>query len=299
MKYKAYLNPAFKDSSFCYVCFPKKNKNAVLYEVNMTGHEIADKNYRLKRTGYFTYLINYTVSGSGVMEYKGKRYKVNAGDLLFIDCKDEHYFYPENGDWEFFYVHLNGLGMNFLYDSFVNATGQVFVNYPYKVFMKNVKKLQLLLEKCEKVPAENSYHLFINNEITCCEISQVLYEIIVDLHKNVLSLNVDMPFAISKALEYIKNNYNQSLTLDQVASEACMSKFHFERLFKQYVGTTVYGYVKDLRFQNARWLLETTQKKVIDIAYEVGSRDLQALNKIFKKQLGVTPSEYRKNIYHY
>ncbi len=299
MKYTSYLNPAFKDTSFCYTCFSKKNKNAVLYEVNMTGHEIADKNYRLKRTGYFTYLINYTASGSGVMEYKGKHYKVSAGDLLFIDCKDEHYFYPENDDWEFFYVHLNGLGMNFLYDSFVNATGQVFANYPHKSFLKNVKKLHLLLEKCEKIPTENSYHVFINNEITCCEISKILYEIIIDIHKNVMTLNVDIPFALSKALEFIKDNYNKDITLDEIASEACMSKFHFERLFKQHVGTTVYSYVKDLRFQNARWLLETTQKKVIDIAFEVGYSDIQALNKIFKKQLGVTPSEYRKNVYHY
>lgn len=299
MKYKAFLNPDFKDTSFCYVCFPKLNKNAILYEVNMTGREIADKNYYLKRTGYFTYLINLTLSGEGVMEYKGKKYNLSPGDLLFIDCKDEHIFYPKSPNWEFLYIHVSGLGMQFLYDSFVNASGHVFKSYPRKKFVKNVNALHNLLKNCEMQKQENSFHLFINDEILCSEISGVVYAILMDLNKNVLSLKQDMPFVLSKALEYVKNNYNKPISLDDVAREACLSKFHFERIFKQYTGTTFYQYVKDLRFQNARWLLETTQKKLIDIAFEVGYSDIQALNKIFKKQLGVTPSEYRKTIYHY
>ena len=62
----------------------------------------------------------------------------------------------------------------------------------------------------------------------------------------------------------------------------------------EHMKTTVYQYIKDLRFKKAKWLLETTQKKLIDIALEVGYSDIQALNKMFKSQLGITPTEYRK-----
>ncbi len=299
MKYKSYIVPQFKDKSFSYTCFSKKNKNGVLYEVNITGYEIADKNYRLRRTGMYNYLINCTVSGRGVMEYRGERYEIRPGDLVFVDCKDEHVFYPETDNWEFFYVHLSGLGVNFLYDSFVNATGAVFRNYPCQSVIKNICKLHSILNDEERIFAGHSYHVSIDDEITLCNLSSILYDIIIDVHKNVLSLRRDIPYGLSKALEFIKDNYNKKITLEEIAAVANLSKYHFDRLFKQYLGTTVYAYIKELRFDNARWLLESTRKKLIDIAMEVGYSDIQALNKIFKAWLGVTPSEYRKSKYHY
>lgn len=233
------------------------------------------------------------------MEYRGEKYEIHPGDLFFIDCKDEHVFYPTTDNWEFFYVHLSGLGVNFLYDSFVNATGSVFRNYPCQNVIKNICKLHAILNDAEKTIGGHSYHVNIDDEITLCDVSAILYDIIIDVHKNVLSLRRDMPYSLSRALEFIKDNYNKKITLEEIAAEANMSKFHFDRLFKEYLGTTVYAYIKELRFLNARWLLETTKKKLVDIAMEVGYSDIQALNKIFKAQLGVTPTEYRKSKYHY
>ena len=281
------------------MCYPKKNKNAILYEVNMTGHEIATSAYSLERKGYYNYLINFTLSGSGSLVYNGSSYTLKKGDLLFINCNDEHIFKTAGENWEFVYLHISGLGVQFLYDSFINATGNVYKNYPHKKFLKTTEKLHALLDKCEKNRFENGYQIFINDDILCSDISSLVYEALIDINKNLSALKYEIPFALSKALEYIKDNYNKNVDLETVAKQACMSKFHFERTFKKYMKTTFYQYVKDLRFQNARWLLETTEMSLIDIAFAVGYSDIQALNKIFKKMLGVTPTEYRKSVFHY
>ena len=65
------------------------------------------------------------------------------------------------------------------------------------------------------------------------------------------------------------------------------------------MGVTVNNYIRELRFEKARRLLESTDMKLIDVAIEVGYSDIQALNKLFKKNLGVTPTEYRKDKNHY
>ena len=74
-----------------------------------------------------------------------------------------------------------------------------------------------------------------------------------------------------------------------------LSKYHFERVFVQNMGMTVYRYIGDLRLNRAMWLLKTTEATIADIAAEVGYSDAQALTKLFKKNLGTTPAKYRKN----
>ena len=100
MKYNSKLTPAFKDKSFCYFTFSLKNKNAILYETNMTGHELVGKDYYLKRTGYYTYLISYTLNGSAKFIYNKKEHIISKGDLVFIDCSNDHEFYPIDENWD-------------------------------------------------------------------------------------------------------------------------------------------------------------------------------------------------------
>lgn len=63
MKYSVNLKAKFSEEPVCYLCYPKKDKNAVLYEVNMTGIEKATSEFRLTRQGYHTFLLSYTLRG--------------------------------------------------------------------------------------------------------------------------------------------------------------------------------------------------------------------------------------------
>ena len=233
------------------------------------------------------------------MIYKGKKYDIAPGDLVFINCNDRHIFEANDTGWEFSYVHVMGLGVQYLYDSFVNITGNVLRNIDNKVYVEEVNKLHNLIYSLPKKQIENTFVIDIDDEEICCDISLSAYKILMDINKQLTSYRDEMPFALEQSLEFIKNNYNRLITLDEIAGRACLSKYYFERLFEKNMGVTVNNYIRELRFEKARRLLESTDMKLIDVAIEVGYSDIQALNKLFKKNLGVTPTEYRKDKNHY
>ena len=83
------------------------------------------------------------------------------------------------------------------------------------------------------------------------------------------------------------------LTLAQLASSVGLSPFHFCRAFKQSVGVAPHRYQMMLRAERARCLLEATDRCVTDIAFEAGYGSSQALARVFRREFGVSPSEYR------
>lgn len=299
MKYSVDLTAKFNGEAVCYLCYLKKDKNALLYEVNMTGHEQADKNFHLARQGYHTFLISYTLKGGMTLNYGGEKTSVKEGDLFFIDCDDYHEFVPDEQGWEFVYVHLSGLGIKYLFDEFVNSVGFVYKNYPKKVLLDKIKKIQKTLASLPSVKENYTFHVKIEQAKTLTSLSRDAYDILTNLAENLDNLKKDFPYEIKKSLDYIREHFCEKITVAEVAEYACMSKFCFMRHFEKYLKTTVYQYINGLRLERAKWLLETTDLKILDIALEVGYSDIQGLNKLFLKNTGVTPTQFREEPIHF
>ena len=94
--------------------------------------------------------------------------------------------------------------------------------------------------------------------------------------------------------EYIENNYTRKLYLGEIAKRACLSKYHFCRVFKTLTGQTVMEYVNSLRIERAKELLRKTFFSITEICFEVGFTNISNFNRTFKNIAGVAPSEYRK-----
>jgi AraC-like DNA-binding protein len=94
-------------------------------------------------------------------------------------------------------------------------------------------------------------------------------------------------------LDYIDNHYMEDITLETVAKSAGFSKYHFTRLFKQYTETTFYDYLCYKRIKIAQDLLSRPELSITDIAYRSGFSTLSTFNRIFKKLIKCTPTEYR------
>lgn len=101
---------------------------------------------------------------------------------------------------------------------------------------------------------------------------------------------------IEKSIDYIHSNFSKDLTLEELSMQAFLSRSHFCRLFKEYTGITVKEFMRRIRINEACRLLSTTNKKIADIAYEVGYNDNKNFSFLFKKLVGKTPKEYRKTI---
>jgi YesN/AraC family two-component response regulator len=103
-----------------------------------------------------------------------------------------------------------------------------------------------------------------------------------------------IPENIGRSLAFIENNLISPIHLDQIARQACMSKFHFCRIFKKYIGATPMQYVISLRLRKAITLLKRKDLKICDIALKSGFNDLSEFNKQFKKLYGSPPSSFRE-----
>ncbi len=102
---------------------------------------------------------------------------------------------------------------------------------------------------------------------------------------------------IARAVDYaMAHAADEDITVQAVAEHAGFSIDYFNRLFLSHTGFTVMAYVSYRRLKNAVQLLRTTDKSVLDIALEVGYTSHEGFTKAFKKEYGMTPSEYR---HHY
>lgn len=102
---------------------------------------------------------------------------------------------------------------------------------------------------------------------------------------------------ILKAKEYIDKNYaDPNTTLTTVADVVCLSPNHFSTIFSQECNTTFIEYLTNVRIENAKRLIKSTEMKGYDIAYECGFSDPHYFSYIFKKNTGLTPREYKMSI---
>ena len=111
-----------------------------------------------------------------------------------------------------------------------------------------------------------------------------------------LSANAQSPnfFKIQKALKYIQDNYAANISLDAAADKACMSRYHFSRVFKEVMGVSFKKYLISLKMEKAKVILRNSSLRVSEIANTVGYEETAHFVKMFKKIADCTPSEYRR-----
>ena len=102
-------------------------------------------------------------------------------------------------------------------------------------------------------------------------------------------------FGIKRAVRFIQEHHSSTLDLDQVAAQACLSKYHFSRLFHRMVGIPYQDYLARIRIEEAKQLLkQTPYLPLTRIAVRVGFGSLRNFEGQFKKHTGQSPSEYRQ-----
>ena len=104
----------------------------------------------------------------------------------------------------------------------------------------------------------------------------------------------DLQVRIQRAKNFIHNNLESSIDIKSVASLACLSEFHFIRIFNKFVGVTPYQYILQNRIIKAKELLATTSLPIKKIADLCGFETVQTFRKCFKRIVNQSPSEFLK-----
>ncbi len=100
---------------------------------------------------------------------------------------------------------------------------------------------------------------------------------------------------IKLALEYLNENINEPISIETLASEACLSRDHFIKLFKQELGCTPGQFIINRKLIKAQLMLATENTSIKDIAYSLGYDDYSYFSRLFRKHTSMTPQTYRNS----
>ena len=123
----------------------------------------------------------------------------------------------------------------------------------------------------------------------------VINLIIYDSKISTANIGIDYQ-TISAAKKFIENHYSEKIKLNDIAKSVNLSDIYFHKCFTLATGLTPHQYLMRCRIENAKKLLWNSDMAMSGVAEKCGFCSQQHMNKIFKKETGMTPLQYRKNI---
>ena len=242
----------------------------------------SDEKYYTKRKDYDSYMVLYTISGSGYFEYEGKEYYLKKGEGFFIDCRKPHYYRTEGKSWQHSVFHFNGNIACTLYNTFKNKNSVILNSSTTQRYNSNLTKLLNIYNECP-----------MNMEL---QISNELYNIFTDLiTMNSIESKKESPVeeTIKTLMKYIESNYHKKISLDDMVKLTNISKYHLSREFKRLIGFSPNEYIIRIRIEQAKQLLHNTYIPINKIGLIVGIHDPNNFTYLFKKYEGTTPGKFR------
>ncbi len=103
--------------------------------------------------------------------------------------------------------------------------------------------------------------------------------------------------AVQRAIDYASTHLDEAVDLDVLAAEACLSRFHFHRVFRGMVGETPMELVRRLHLERAAWQLAHSRARVTEVAFDAGYETHEAFTRAFGDHYGVSPSGFRDRQY--
>ena len=283
---KINLTTDFSEKSYIIYLEEKIEPDSFLYQVQFTGYEEIGINYHLERSQYDSFMLTYTISGTHNIIYDGKYYKVKPDTLMFIDCLKPHETWGDKDGYTILYMHI--------------------INPYLTDFCNNIHTLHspIIPLDGDKIGFKNlvySLHTDLKNgTFDKIEYSKKIYALLLDLNNFVKSNTIksnNMTDYLNNLINYISTNYNKKLDLKTCAKIARVSPNHLEATFKKFLNISVAKHISLIRLKEAQRLLITTKHSVLQIAEMVGFLDSQALIRLFKTYIGITPLAYRKLYY--
>ncbi len=131
------------------------------------------------------------------------------------------------------------------------------------------------------------------DEVSALAVEGLILEILAEVSRE-KTAQEKLPHWIKEVDDYLRSNFAKSFTLEEIAEIADVHSVHLSRVFREKYGCTIGEFVRKLRIEFAcRQIKKATP--ISEIALVAGFADQSHFTRVFKSQLGITPTEYRKN----
>lgn len=273
-----------KDSQWEIITADTAAKQSLLY-LQEAGLFYSGKEYYTTREGLDSYLLKVTLGGKGTLEYEGKTYTMGAGDFFWIDCRKPQWYRTASDHWNVLWIQFYGVSAAQYYEMFRSLNKDAVVGH-----LPSDSNVQALLERLLKLYREYTADLTVDIR-SAGLISRVLSGCLEAMVSS--QTQPELPPVITNIRAYLLEKYDQPITLDALAREFSISKFHLQRLFSKFVGMSPAQFQQKIRMVKAKELLRTTTLPVSMVAEKVGIESTSYFISAFSKQEGITPLKYR------
>lgn len=238
--------------------------------------------------GRLDYQILYIASGKAHFYFNGVEEIVTAGNMVVYRPREEQrYYYYGIDHTEVYWVHFTGNNVKNILRKYGIADN---VHVIHTGTSLDYKRLFLLMIQELKLCKEDYEELLVN----------YLQQLLIMIHRLVINKprikNLVLMNEMDAAVRYFHENYNKPISIEEYAVAHHMSVSWFIRNFKEYTNSTPAQYILSLRISNAHTLLENTSYNITEISNIVGYDNPLYFSRIFKKQSGISPSEFRKHL---
>ena len=248
---------------------------------------VREDRYTLSRGSFIDleYVLHVVESGSLLYQNEEDRFKVSAGDMIYIGPNKLHAIL-EDDQTVMTVIHF--------LDHSHRLEG---MDVPPTITLKresfqNVQELTRLLR-------ENWNGNSRERKVFCDGLTQAILGLYLDSSRNVHPPRPRYQFrnweSVKMAVQYIQNNYSdQNLCVDRVSRHVQLSYNYFSALFKKYTNENPLTFITRVRLERAKTLLYNHQTNITEVASACGFRSLQNFSKTFKKHEGMAPSVWLK-----
>lgn len=241
----------------------------------------------------------YVQKGSMEFSVNGSITRLHQGEGIFVNSQRLHFGYSlaDHNDCVFLVVviHPSILGekTSFIQTYWTEKFSLTMADF--LVLTEEVAWQQSILESIQDIYREMHTEHTQPNPLRL--VSQAL-SLCASIGEH-LQPNFEQPGVLTHVQEmtrFIHQNYDQKITLDEIASAGAVCRSRCCTLFNKYVGQTPNNYVTQYRLQKSCEMLKETRRSISEIALACGFQSSSYFSSIFRKQMGIVPQNYRKQV---
>ena len=237
--------------------------------------------------GRIDFQLLYIASGKAYFHFGSEENEtvVTAGHMVLYRPREmQKYEYYAIDQTEVYWVHFTGSDVtNLLRKYEIPIKEHVFYTGTSPEYQWIFRQMIQELQNCRE-----NYQMLL---------TMLLGQIFIHINRQLKEGNKATSYMLEetgRATRYFSENYNNPICIEEYAESRHVSACWFIRQFKHYTGMPPMQYILSIRIANAQNLLETTAYTVSEIAAIVGYDNPLYFSRLFKKQLGMSPTEYRK-----
>lgn len=275
-------NLLFSDRSIWNTGVPTAVSESLAFYVSEAGHFHALPGYAVSRDYLNSFLLLYTLKGSGMIKAEGETFITAPGTLSLIDCHRPHYYGSSDGNWEFLWIHYSGSSAG-VYSDILSDLSRSFS-------VRDKEQTKALMNELIALTGHVDNGSILRTDMLMTElfysVTSVFYEPASDTGTESLT---------GRIAGYIREHYSESLTVTELSRIFNVSCYHLIRIFKKNMGLPPYNYLINHRITEAKKLLVRSEAPVSEIAARCGFTDCAGFIACFKSRTGQTPLQYRKD----